>query len=710
MIMKFYGKNISPSTVREKCQTTKEGVSLIKISDVAEQFGLRTLYLKVNFNKLNELQLPLIAHWRQRHFIVVYKVTRDIVYVADPAHGLIKYTVAEFCDGWTGVRNDVPVGVILLLEPTPEFEDLYLDDNERKKGLSYFYSYLKPHKAFFLQVILGLLFGSLIQFIFPFLTQSLVDHGIGNRDIEFIYLILFAQVSLLLGRTAVEFIRSWILLHVSTRISISLISDFISALMKKRLSFFDNRTIGDIMQRIGDHSRIQSFMTSSLFSAIFSVFNFIVYSVIILFYNTQIFGVFIAGSVIYAVWVILFFKKRKELDFKRFEKSAMNQSSLIQMVTGIQEIKLQNCEKLKRWEWEKVQSKLFRINIERLKWTQIQQVGATLINESKNIAITIIAAKLVIDGQITFGMMLALQYMIGMLNAPINEFISLLQQYQDAKISLERLSDVHFDKTDQNDSIGITHNIPKLNNSGSIILKNVSFKYEGSTELSLDCINVAIPLNKVTAIVGVSGSGKTTLLKLLLKFYKPTSGSISINDVDISTIDEVDWRNVCGAVLQDGFIFSDTIARNVAVVDEHIDNTRLVESLKSANLYDHIMGLPLRFQTKIGIEGKGLSQGQKQRILIARAIYKRPELLLLDEATNALDTKNEATIMDNLDILFGRKTVLIAAHRLSTIRRADQIIVLDKGKLVEIGPHDQLLKNGGYYHDLVMTQLDQIHN
>ena len=706
MILKFYGKDMNPAVLREKCRTTREGVSLIGLSDTAEQLGLRTLYLRIEDKRLIEMRLPLIAHWKGNHFVIVYKVTKNSIYVADPALGRIKYSIPEFREGWINNENESETGIVLLFEATPAFEDLN-NSNEKRKGILYFYSYLKPYKTLFIQIILGLLFGSLIQFIFPFLTQSLVDHGIGDRDIDFIYLILFAQLSLLLGRTAVEFLRSWLLLHVSTRVSVSLISDFITALMKRELTYFNNRTIGDIMQRIGDHGRIQSFMTSSLFTTIFTVFNFLAYSIVILFYNTQIFAVFIIGSTIYAGWVVLFFKKRKELDTKRFEKSAINQSSLIEIVTGIQEIKLQNYDKIKRWEWEKVQSRLFKISIERLRWSQIQQVGAIFINESKNIAITIIAAKLVIDGEITFGMMLALQYIIGMLNSPINQMISLLQQYQDAKISLDRLSDIHFEQPNQ-DELSFTKSIPELSISNNIILKNVSFKYDGSSELTLENFNAVIPLHKKTAIVGASGSGKTTLLKLLLKLYEPNSGSITIDGVDFSSIDAVLWRNICGAVLQDGFIFSDTIARNIALTDGPIDNSKLINSCKQAKIHEHIENLPLKFQTKIGTDGKGFSQGQKQRILIARAIYKAPEILFLDEATSSVDFENEKSIIENLNSNFSGKTILIAAHKLSTITGADQILVLDKGRAVEMGSHRELLELNGYYSNLIKNRLDKI--
>ena len=705
MIAKFYGKAYSLQTLRERSYITREGVSLLGTSDAAESIGFRTIGVRLTFEKLvGEAPLPFIAHWKQKHFIVVYKVKKGKVYCADPAHGLIKYTKDEFLKGWISTRKDEEKqGVCLLLEPSPDFYSAE-DEKINKANFKFLFSYLKPHKKFFFQLVLGMILGSIIQLIFPFLTQSIVDIGINNQDLSFITLILVAQLVLFVSQTFVDFLRGWILLHISTRINISLISDFLIKLMKLPISFFDTKMVGDLMQRIGDHRRIEAFLTGSSLNILFSMLTLVVFSIVLAIYSLQIFAVFMIGSILYIVWVYLFMKKRRELDYKRFSQLSENQSSIIQLITGMQEIKLNNCEKKRRWEWERIQARLFKINIKGLSLNQYQQAGAGFFNQMKNILITFIAAKSVVDGEITLGMMVAVQYIIGQLNSPIELMVNFMRSAQDAKISLERLGEIHQrDDEEPTDKMRISI-IPE---NKSIFVSNVSFQYEGPhSAFVLKEVDFDIPERKVTAIVGPSGSGKTTLVKLLLGFYPPTKGEVKISDVRLENFNTRMWRDLCGTVMQDGFLFSDSIAGNIAVSDEIVDKEKLLQAVKVANIQEFIESLPLAYNTKIGAEGIGLSQGQKQRILIARAVYKNPEYLFFDEATNALDANNEKTIMNNLEQFFQGKTVLIVAHRLSTVKNADQIVVLEKGEIVERGNHDELVSLKGYYYNLVKNQLE----
>ncbi len=705
MIAKFYGKSYSLQTLRERSYITREGVSLLGTSDAAESIGFRTIGVRLTFEKLvGEAPLPLIAHWKQKHFIVVYKIKKGKIYCADPAHGLIKYTKDEFLKGWISTRKDEEEqGVCLLLEPSPDFYSTE-DEKINKANFKFLFSYLKPHKKFFFQLILGMILGSIIQLIFPFLTQSIVDIGINNQDLGFITLILIAQLVLFVSQTFVDFLRGWILLHISTRINISLISDFLIKLMKLPISFFDTKMVGDLMQRIGDHRRIEAFLTGSSLNILFSMLTLVVFSIVLAIYSLQIFAVFMIGSILYIVWVYLFMKKRRELDYKRFSQLSENQSSIIQLITGMQEIKLNNCEKKRRWEWERIQARLFKINIKGLSLNQYQQAGAGFFNQMKNILITFIAAKSVVDGDITLGMMVAVQYIIGQLNSPIELMVNFMRSAQDAKISLERLGEIHQrDDEEPTDKMRISI-IPE---NKSIFVSNVSFQYEGPhSAFVLKDVDLDIPESKVTAIVGPSGSGKTTLVKLLLGFYPPTKGDVKISDVRLENFNTRMWRDLCGTVMQDGFLFSDSIAGNIAVSDEIVNKEKLLQAVKVANIQEFIESLPLAYNTKIGAEGIGLSQGQKQRILIARAVYKNPEYLFFDEATNALDANNEKTIMNNLEQFFQGKTVLIVAHRLSTVKNADQIVVLEKGEIVERGNHDELVSLKGYYYNLVKNQLE----
>lgn len=648
--------------------------------------------------------MPCIVHWRQRHFVVVYKIKNDIIYVSDPAHGLVRYIKQEFLKSWLSTKSEgEEEGIALLLEPTPDF---YKQEGEElnKKSFGFLFKYLKPHRKFIVQLFLGMILGSLLQLIFPFLTQSVVDVGINNQDLSFITLILIAQLVLFISQTTVEFIRGWILLHISTRINISLISDFLIKLMKLPIGFFDTKMIGDLMQRIGDHQRIESFLTASSMQILFSMINLIIFGVVLGIYSLKILSVFIIGSVLYIMWVLLFMKKRRELDFKRFAQLSDNQSNLIQLITGMQEIKLNNCEKQKRWEWEKIQARLFKVSIKGLSLNQYQQAGGTFFNQTKNIIITFIAAESVVHGGMTLGMMLAVQYIIGQLNAPIEQMITFIRSAQDAKISLERLGEIHLKEDEENPEDGKISALPVEKN---LSISDLSFQYYGPhSELVLKNLNLTIPEKKITAIVGASGSGKTTLVKLILGFYKPTKGDIRLGDFRLDNIQSRLWRSKCGAVMQDGFIFSDTIANNIAISEETVDKERLLHAVKVSNIQDYIESLPLGYNSKIGQEGHGLSQGQRQRILIARAVYKNPEFLFFDEATNALDANNEKVIMKNLDLFFKGKTVVVVAHRLSTVKNADQVVVLDKGKIIEQGNHKQLTEMKGAYYNLVKNQLE----
>ncbi len=705
IIAKHYGKSFSLQTLRTKSYISREGVSLLGISDAAESIGFRTLSAKIPFEKLrDEAPTPFIAHWRQKHFIVVYRFKEDKVFISDPAYGLVKMTRAEFEGGWLSDKtNGEDTGVVLLLEPSPLF---YEEEDERtdRTGFKFLFKYLKPYKKFIFQLLLGMLIGSLLQLIFPFLTQSIVDVGIQNQNLNFVTLILIAQLMLFFSRTAVEFIRGWILLHLGTRINISILSDFLIKLMKLPVSFFDHKMIGDLLQRIGDHHRIESFLTSSTLTILFSFINLIVFGIVLAIYDLLIFSVFMLGSGAYIIWIIIFMKKRRDLDYKKFDQMANNQSSLIQLITGMQEIKLHNSEKQKRWEWERIQAKLFKVNIAGLALSQYQQAGSFFINELKNIVITFLAAKAVIDGEITLGMMLAVQYIIGQLNAPINQLVAFIHTAQDAKISLERLGEIHNRKEEEENSIDKVSIFPE---NKSITVDNMSFQYEGPhSEHALKDISLQITEGKVTAIVGSSGSGKTTLIKLLLKFYEPTSGEVKLGDISLGNYSNNLWRNKCGAVLQDGFIFSDTIVNNIVINEEDYNQEKLLHAVNAANIREFVESLPLGYNTRIGGDGHGLSQGQRQRLLIARAIYKDPEYIFFDEATNALDANNEKVIMENLSRFFVGRTVIIVAHRLSTVKNADKIIVLEKGKITETGTHDELTRKRGDYYTLVKNQLE----
>lgn len=704
IIAKHYGKVINTQKLRSLSETTREGSSLLGMSEAAEKIGFRSLGIQLTYNSILEAPLPCIVHWNKAHFVVVYKFKKGRIYVSDPALGLLTYSKEEFIKSWIGNNADgtTPEGIALMLEPTPHFyQEEY--DEDQEFGFGFIFKYLFKYKPFIAQLIIGLLAGSLLQLILPFLTQSIVDVGIKNQDINFIYLILFAQLFLFIGKAALEIIRSWILLHLSTRINISLISDFFIKLMKLPISYFDARMTGDLLQRINDHKRIEKILTTSSLSVLFSMFNLIVFSFIMAYYSMQIFAIFAIGSFLYLGWVLFFFKRRKELDYKRFSQVSQEQSKVIELINGMQEIKLHNAERRMRWNWEFVQARLFKIATKSLSLEQTQSVGSDFINELKNMLITVLAAKLVIDGDITLGMMLAITYIVGQLNGPIMQLISFMRDVQDAKISLERLGEIH---NKQEEEIEGQEKIRDIPDNSSIQLNNVSFRYTGGLEPVLKDLSLNIPANKITAIVGASGSGKTTLMKLLLRFYKVDKGEILVNNSFLDMISQKEWRNHCGVVMQEGYIFNDTIANNIAVGENYIDKEKLAHAIDVANISDYIDHLPLGYNTKIGNEGSGLSTGQKQRLLISRAVYKNPKFLFFDEATSALDANNEKVIIEKLNTFFANKTAVVIAHRLSTVKNADQIVVLDKGKIVEIGNHKDLIQRRGNYYDLIKNQLE----
>ena len=705
IIAKFYKKTLNIQFLRQLSETTRAGSSLLNLSGAAETIGLKSLGVKINSNKLTEAPLPCILHWNKQHYVVLYKIRKGIYFISDPAIGLIEYSKEEFLIFWIGNNSDeyTEEGIALLLEPTPKFfQSEFNKEGNKGFGFSLLSQYVLRYKSFLVQLSVGLLASSLLQLIFPFLTQSIVDVGIQNQNIHFIYLILFAQLFLFAGRISLELIRSWILLHLSTRINISLISDFFIKLMNLPISFFDVRMTGDIMQRINDHRRIERILTTSSLNVLFSVVNMLIMGGILAYYNLQIFFVFFAGSILYFGWITLFLKRRKELDYKRFSEVSQEQSKVIELINGMQEIKLHNAEKQKRWGWEYVQARLFRVSIKGLMLEQTQTIGSSVINELKNIFIIFLSAKLVIDGSITLGMMMAISSIVGSLNGPITQLIEFVRELQDAKISLARLSEIHEKEDELQQEMHQTHDIPK---DSDIVIKDLTYRYLGSDIPVLNNLNLTIPARKVTAIVGVSGSGKTTLMKLLLKFYDPDKGEINLGNTQLKNIAQKSWRANIGAVMQEGFIFNDTIANNIAVGVDLIDKERLVYAADVANITEYILGLPLGYNTKIGSEGIGMSTGQKQRLLIARAVYKNPEMLFFDEATSALDANNEKVIMGKLDLFFKNKTVVVIAHRLSTVMNADQIVVLDKGKIIEIGSHSALVEQKGNYFELVRNQL-----
>lgn len=708
MIAKHYGSSFSLEKIRHLSETTKLGSSLQTISNAAESIGFRTLAVKVDLMSLKQsAPLPCICFWNEKHYVVLYKIKGEKFYVADPGRGRLVYSKDEFLKSWIGVHanENTEEGVALLLEPTPFLNEGEEEttDRKNKNGFRFLFKYLKGYRKLLIQLSFGLLAASLLQLIFPFLTQSIVDIGIQNKDVHFLYLILFGQLFVFIGRMSVDIIRSWILLHLSARVNISLVSNFLIKLMKLPISFFDAKKIGDIMQRVDDHHRIETLLTNQTLSVLFSFFNFVVFSIVLALYSIPVFLIFLAGSFVYFLWVQIFLKKRKDLDYKRFSEGGEDRSKIVELIYGMQEIKLHNAERQKRWGWERIQVRLFKLRIKSLRLEQLQSNGATFINELKNILVSFYTAKLVIDGQLTLGMMLSVSYIIGQLNAPISQFLAFVYSVQDAKISLERLNEVHNREDEEPENSKRLKELPKNKN---LTLEDVTFRYVGSNMNALKNINLTIEAERLTAIVGASGSGKTTLLKLLLRFYEPNQGKIKIGSVELENFTQHSWRESCGSVMQDGYIFNDTIANNIAIGEDQIDKEKLKRAVQIANIQEFIENLPLSYNTKIGNEGIGISGGQKQRILIARAVYKNPTFLFFDEATSSLDSRNERIIMENLDKFFQGRTAVVIAHRLSTVKNADQIIVLNNGAIVEKGTHTELIALRGSYYTLVQSQLD----
>lgn len=709
MICNYYGKEYSLDSLSKICFATTEGVSMLGISETATSLGFHVVNVKCTVKTLTEVSLPSILHWNQNHFVVLYRVKNEKkFYIADPGKGLVTYSLEEFKKHWISTNsNGQDKGIAMFLETTPTFFTHQMEDKKKisgKRSFHFLFGYVKKYRKYFGQVILGLIVGSLSQLVLPFLTQSIVDVGIKNQDIGFVWLILLGQLMLTISRTAIDFIRRWLLLHISLRINISLVSDFFIKLLKLPMSFFDTKLMGDLMQRMNDHSRVNNFLTQQTLNITFAMLTFVVFSVVLFFYNKLVFAIFLLGSILYGVWMTLFLKRRKLLDYELFEQQAINNNKTYEFITTIQESKLQDCEQRRRWEWEDTQAELFGVQMKSLKLQQTQEAGSIFINEVKNIIITVVAATAVIHGQMTLGMMLAVQYIIGQLNSPVEQLMNFFYSLQDVKISLERINEIH-QMDDENGKEGLLTSIEDKNEG--IDIKNIMFKYDPhALRKTIDDVNIHIPQGKVTAIVGASGSGKTTLIRLMLGYYPVLEGTINIGNTDINKLNKKWWRRQCGVVMQDGVIFSESIARNIAVDDGDIDKERLLKAAEIACIKDYIMALPLKFNTKIGRDGVGLSQGQKQRILIARAVYKNPDYIFLDEATNSLDANNERSIVENLDKFYKGKTVVIVAHRLSTVKNADQIVVIDHGKVVEVGNHESLTAKRGAYYNLVKNQLE----
>ena len=706
MICKYYGKEYSLESLSRYCFATTEGVSMLGISEAANKLGLHTICGRVTMEQLPQAPLPCILHWSQNHFVILYKIKNNKkFYIADPGKGLVTYTEKEFKNHWISTQSKgEEKGIAMFIQPTPAFYELSGETTNRKRSFKFLFGYIKQYRRYFGQIILGALVGCVLQLIFPFLTQAIVDIGITHQNLGIIYLILLGQLILTISRTSVDFIRRWILLHISMRINISLVSDFFIKLLKLPMSFFDTKLMGDLMQRMSDHNRVEKFLTTQMLNVTFSLLSFIVFGCVLLGYNTFIFLIFLIGSILYGIWIAIFLKRRKLLDYELFEKQAMNNNKTYQFITSMQEIKLQNCEQRRRWEWEDVQADLFQVNMKSLKLQQTQEAGSIFINEVKNIIITVLAATAVIHGQMTLGMMLAVQYIIGQLNAPVEQLMNFLYSLQDVKISLEHINEIHEMENEENnkDALSAFHDRDK-----SLSFKNADFKYDPhNPNKTLDGISITIPEGKVTAIVGTSGSGKTTMIKLLLGYYPLLAGEITIGSTDLQKYNLKWWRKHCGVVMQDGVIFSESIARNIAVDDGEIDKERLLQAARIACIDNYIQTLPLKYNTLIGQDGIGLSQGQKQRILIARAVYKNPDYIFLDEATNALDANNERAIVENLMEFYKGKTVVIVAHRLSTVKNADQLIVIERGKIIETGTHTALIDRQGAYYHLVKNQLE----
>ncbi len=710
MILQWYGKHTSLSSVAEQCPPTTEGVSLSGLAQTARRYGMEAVAARATIDELAQSTLPAIIHWQQNHFTVLYRVSsgrRRRFYVSDPAKGRVCYSEAEFEAGWLSTASQgMPKGIALFLAPGEGFDAANAGaDGGERRSFGFLLSYLRTYRRYFMHIVAGLALGCLLQLILPFMTQAIVDVGIKNGNISLIWLILLGELMIVIGRTATDFIRRWLLLHISMRINISLVSDFFIKLLRLPMAFFDTRKTGDLLQRMADHGRVQQFLTGQVLGVLFTLLSFVIFGVVLLVYNRLIFAVFVLGSIVYGVWIATFLHRRKVLDYELFEQQARNQNYTYQFISSMQEIKLQDCERRRRWEWEDVQADLFGVQMKSMKLQQSQEAGSIFINEVKNIIITVLAATAVINGQMTLGWMLAVQYIIGQLNSPVEQLMAFIYSLQDVKISLERINEIHQGKDEEADRGQLS--AFDAGARKSIAIENLSFRYDRfSPGLTIDNISLDIPAGRTTAIVGASGSGKTTLIKLLLGYYRPESGRISVAGRNLDDYSLRWWRRQCGTVMQDGVIFSESIARNIAVDDGDIDCARLESAARLACIHDYIESLPLRYNTRIGRDGMGLSQGQKQRILIARAVYRNPDFIFLDEATNALDAGNERAIVENLDEFYRGRTVVVVAHRLSTVRNASRIVVLDGGRIAEQGTHYELIARRGVYFNLVKNQLE----
>ena len=706
IISKFYGKLFNIEKIRQSSQIGKTGVSLLGISRAAERLGIKALGGSMTFDKLTQQALlPCIIHWRKNHFVVLYKIKRGKVYISDPASGLHTFSKEEFLQNWayTSVQSQA-TGIVMLLQPTPAFYQAEDDSPSARVGIGQLLRHVWHYQALLGQLLAGLVVGSLIQLALPLLTKGLVDVGIKGHDLNFVYIILFGQLLITAGQTSVELIRGWILLHITARVNVAVLSEFLHKLLRLPLSFFDTKLTSDILQRIEDHNRIEALLTGNSLNTLFSMLTFGMFGAVLYSYSPLICGILLGGSVLYFVWSHLFLARRKLLDFKRFGIAAQNRAKVLQLINGVYEIKINDCGVQKVWEWESIQAKLFHLNVRALAITQYQQVGATFINQAKNVLILFVAARLVMNQQMSLGEMMAIQFIVGQMNVPIAQLATFMQTYQDAKVSLERLSQVHVLDDEEDPRKDYT---PALPTGRSLHLEGLSFVYPGAgNQPTLKNLSFSVPAGKTTAIVGASGSGKTTLLKLLLRICTPTAGQVLVDTLPLERLSPQHWRQHCGIVMQDGFIFSDTIGNHIAINAEYRSPAALAHALHVANLDQYVHSLPLGLHTKIGEDGKGLSGGQRQRVLIARMVYKNPEYIFLDEATSALDATNERIIMERLHEFFEGKTVVIVAHRLSTVKNADNIIVLHNGEVREQGSHEELVRSRSHYYELIKNQLE----
>jgi len=702
MICAYFGKHLSMDYLRSIARTDRSGTSVLSLVEAAESLGLEATPMKASITDITvEKPFPSVVFWKQRHYMVLYNLQNNKYHLSDPAFGAMTMTEKEFKAGW---MTEDGTGIYISFQPTKVFYQLPSDEKkDNESGFKRVFRYLFRYKKAVVQICAGLLVSTLLQAVFPILTSLMVDVGISERNTSFIYLLLIGQLCVFVGKTFVELIRSHILLHLSTKINVNLLKDFYLKLMRLPLNYFDSRKLGDTLQRINDHKRLESFLTSGTLNTIFSVLSLLVFGVVLAVYSPMIFYVFILGSLLYVLWIFLFMKKRAELDFKYFSQMSENHEKNYELITGMQEIRLHNAENKRRSQWESLQMRLYKLSIESLSVKQLQSGGALVINELKNIIITFLSVQLVIRGQITLGQLLSISYITGQLNSPILQLVDFFQSFQDAKLSLGRIQEIHSKKDEESKY----SNLLTRFSHGDIEIKNLSFSYgNANSSPTLNDINLCIPANKITAIVGSSGSGKTTLLKVLLKIYDPHKGTVTVDGIPLEGISHSNWRNTCGVVMQEGFIFNDTVMNNIAVAEEKPDADRLVEVAKAANIYDYILELPNGFHTKLGSQGTSMSMGQKQRILIARALYRNPSVLILDEATSSLDANNEREITQNLMKIFKNRTVIIVAHRLSTVRHADNIVVLDRGHITEIGNHQDLVSSEGMYYNLVRNQLE----